>query len=144
MPSFVRLVLVWLMVLAIPVQGFAAAAMQHCGPTHEQMRGVSSTASAGDGHAHVHAGQTDAGSSHSASPEPAAAQPSSALPDDIAADAGVTCSACAGCCVALGIPAATVRLPAAPIGVAAVDRSPTQRESFVPAGLDRPPRAVLA
>lgn len=146
MHSLLRRVMVWLMVLAMPVQGIAAVTLQHCGPTHERMQAGLSAPRVDDGHSHDHAAAqplvvavdaVDAGSVDEAD--------RTALPDSaVSPDATASCSACATCCSALCIPASTVRVAEPPVRSALVQRPAAGAESFVPAGLDRPPRPILA
>ena len=157
-----RVVLVWLMVVALPVQGFSVAAMLHCGPAQgpvslaaEAARAVETGAAAGQAphhqanatgaaaapaHAHAHAGpHADAA---------AADVPADAHSPHVAAGDPTTgdhqCSVCAACCLALALPAAVVKLQ--PMRVDATFSRPAlpALPSFVPAGLDRPPRPILA
>ena len=41
MRSWVRIVIVWLLALALPVQALASATMLHCGPSHQRMHASS-------------------------------------------------------------------------------------------------------
>lgn len=156
MNRVLRRFLLWVMVLAMPVQGMAASLMLFCGPSHQRMM---------QGRVVDH---------HSALPLHAQAQPlAQALPgpdlalplgepgsplphergcdgttgDDgtLAADAAeFSCSACAACCSMLAIPA-RFTLPGrsepaqrVPLATAVAANSP------LPDGLDRPPRAPFA
>ena len=47
-----RLLLVWLMVLAVPVQGMAGVAMQHCAQAAARTEQLPMTEASQDGHAH--------------------------------------------------------------------------------------------
>lgn len=106
-PSFARCctVLLWLVMLAVPLQGFAAAAMVHCN------KNSSSAALDVQQHPHSHMSQTHqhlvAGveiQSHSAN-----------------IDVGHSCSACAVCCHLLAL--ANTPLPVKPV-LLANDYSP--------------------
>lgn len=84
---YLRLVIAWLIMLAIPLQGIAAGAMTFCGPSH-----IASDAAAMHGHQggpHAH----DVSES-----DPGAGPGADALP-------GVDheCSACASCCMAVAL-----------------------------------------
>jgi hypothetical protein len=109
---------------ALPLQGYAAAAMIACGPIH------GTPAAVADASASPHHGDCDR---HAPTP----AKP--------AKPAQGECSACASCCTA---PAATSPhlefsvLPAA--HAAAIPFRPLTPETVVPDGLERPPRASLA
>jgi hypothetical protein len=162
MGSAWRSLLTWLLVLAMPLQGLAAIGVQHCAPTHrhadQPAMAVQAVVQDADRHAHRHMHQSVHQPAHQparghAGPaaEPTAVDPS-ALPGAAhALNAGhasssvdAKCSACAACCVALGLPDRVPDLPAladrpglAPSAMAALT-------SFVPGGLDRPPRSGFA
>jgi hypothetical protein len=137
MRSLLRLMLLCLMAVALPVQGFAATGALHCGAMHERMQ-VNSVHHHDDGAAHPHDGH------HATSPAPAAA--SDVGHDDGAARAGgfFKCSACAACCVGLGLPAGTITLPQAPAQSPAPSLAADAVASFLTSGPERPPRTDLA
>lgn len=129
MGSTLRALCVWLMMLALPFQGMAAASLRHCGPAHEAT--APAAVSAGHDHArHHHASESSAsGSGHGA--------------QAVAAKAG-SCSACAACCAAAAPPAS---LPLLAEPALAGFEPPTLQVSVLPfltAGPERPPRAHLA
>lgn len=144
-----RSLLIWLMVLAMPVQAIAAASMQHCGAAHRLMQVGSTAAVAPDSHDPVHEAtphqhadadadtgldtQTSAGDS-----SVEGLNPQQALGDDY------TCSACANCCSAVALPSGLVRLPAPSIEAHAAALPATDVVSFMSGGIDRPPRTFLA
>jgi hypothetical protein len=139
-----RSLLIWLMVLAMPVQAVAAASMQHCGEAHRLMQMGSAAAAAPDGDdpphdatPHLH---TDAGLDADLSVGDSAdtIQGATPLGDDY------TCSACANCCSAVALPASLVRLPAPSIEAHAAALPATPVVSFMSGGIDRPPRTFLA
>jgi hypothetical protein len=147
MRLLLRALLVWLMVLAVPVQGLAGTAMQHCAMapqpgTHRSTAEVAPpdhtpAQSAADG-AHGH----DHGQSHGHAADSSAAvdaEPVSAA----AAQGDHQCSACAACCSALGLPTWAAPLSAPTTASAAALLPRVAVDSFVPAGLDRPPRSRL-
>ena len=145
----IRAVLTVLVVLAIPVQGFAVATMLSCGPGHERMAG-----GAVGGHAHDAAAHDAAIAPHGHDRHDgvAAHVPAAYGSGDVAAPARAPftppadskCSACAACCVASAIPAAPL--------VVAIDRAASEeiacgRQPCVEFVVDRPehpPRALLA
>lgn len=123
-----RLVLVWLIALALPVQGVAGVTMLHCAPSHHPAQAAPHHHHAAQGAAPAHAG-------HGASMAHA----------HQAADKG-GCSACAACCAgaALAVPAtppALVLQDARQPVLAAVGPPPA---AFITGGPERPPRPVLA
>ena len=138
-----RSLLIWLMVLAMPVQAVAAASMQHCGAAHRLMQ-VGSTAAAPDGHDPVHESVPHQHADTGLDRETSAGDPSveglnpAALGDDY------TCSACANCCSAVALPSSLVRLPAPSIEAHAAALPATDVVSFMSGGIDRPPRTFLA
>ena len=118
----------WLMALAVPVQGFAAASMFGCKSAHHGAAVQQSQA--GAMHAHHHAGAA----SHGDGDKSAATGKHSKG----------SCSACASCCMSAALPATPVRFEAtrAPDSFA-LSELPVA-VSFISDGLERPPRSVLA
>lgn len=155
MNRVVRAFLVWVMVIAMPVQGMAASAMLFCGASHERMMQglVLDAPASAPGHsgdaAHEVAAMDHGDHEHAGSGAPVASEP------DMAADGDgmgslfphhgkFSCSACAACCTALALPA-SFELPQAVRTAHALRSSPVAPvASHQPDGLDRPPRAVLA
>jgi hypothetical protein len=124
MKSVCQTILIWLMLLAVPVQGFAAASMLLCEPIVVSHSGSSpphhheQTQLSQDGeHAHHH---QHTGKHHTAD----------------------KCGACAACCIAVAMTApASAVLPQMHIDserIAALDAFPS---SVVPDYPDRPPQA---
>lgn len=142
MSMMFRAVLTWLLVLALPAQGLAAATMLHCGPSHHRQAVIelSASADAHDHASHGHSGRHGAAASTGALDEAQSAQASAGSGDLIQAK----CSACANCCSALAI------LSAAPVIAEphpAVVRFPVWQQHLQPVdltGLKRPPRPFLA
>lgn len=144
MSLLVRTVLIWLLVLALPVQGAAAATMAFCGPDHH-----------GGGHSVVQPGSTAAVHAHhgdalAAHEHHADRSADVASTDDVSGvatggqAAQQTCSACASCC-SLG--AMLTEAPVVPV----TDLSPMVFTTVVPTvgafaadGPERPPRNALA
>lgn len=140
---FVRTFLIWLLVLAVPAQGAAAATMAFCGPNHNggasARAEVSGAAAQHSHHGHALAGDefvtevaTDAASTDEVSAIVKASQA-----------AKQKCSVCASCC-SLGAILTTVPV------VPATDSAQTVFVTVVPTvdafaadGPDRPPRSVL-
>ena len=109
-----RFLVTWLMLLALALQGWAAAGMLDCAG-----HAAASAEDAAHGHGAHHADAHAAGHSadHAASP---AADPTDAQPG--------SCSACAACCVALALPARSPGL-AEPPRTACCIRCPCPRRS---------------
>jgi hypothetical protein len=138
-----RIVLMFLLSVALPVQGFAAYSMAGCGPDHHgpalfqaELGHDHEAALSGHGHAHDRAhGATLADAGHDTGHLDHSHGHS--------AKSG-KCSACASCCSATALPSLPVVLdpvaltdhfaPLEPCGVAA----------FLSEGPERPPRLVLA
>lgn len=144
MGLLLRTFLIWLLVLAVPAQGAAAATMAFCGPNHH-----------GSGSARAEVGAAVSKHPHHGDAKSVREVRSSTSVTMVAADDApavakviqVTkqkCSACASCC-SLGAILTTVPV------VPANDSAPTVFTIVVPSvdafavdGPDRPPRNVLA
>ena len=135
-----RRVLLWLLMLALPLQGLAGVARLHCADGPGTDAAVASHAAHGAAgpaadHSHATAGHPHATADHD---HGAAA---SATPDDGAA---ASCSACAACCVALAL------VPQWPQAGASAPRDlvplPPQAPAttFLTSGPERPPRSAHA
>lgn len=132
--TLLRPLLVWLMVLALPLQGLAAATMLNCATAH----GVAVAAHDDAGQAHDHGQDHDQVHDHGAM---------TAAHGDTPGDGHALdhkCSACAACHASIGLPAALPLLPDfdvaevhAPVPVSGVP-------PFLTGGLERPPRSALA
>jgi hypothetical protein len=157
--STIRAMLFWLIVLAMPVQGFAAAGMLHCAVGHGTAAGV---AASNAGHTGARSADPDADAGGHAQQDAGAgaharhlgAAPNGQMHDALThasgsqADGPVSsahgCSACAACCAVLALPG-SIRLTVEPAGhlfgpPGLADAAP----SFVPPGLERPPRVRSA
>ncbi len=141
MRSILRAVLIWLMALAMPVQGLAAAKMIFCGPGHhppavssvaDHHQAAMSTAQDHQAAAHEHAVTDAVATIHGDVPHH--------WPDDSPPKVGKTgCSACASCCSMLAIPS-LLAVPGEPDLLNAVPHTRTDGRSFFVAGnLKRPP-----
>lgn len=123
MRRFARTVLLWLIVLALPVQGLAAPLMLHCAESR--------------GHA-AHARVNPVAADHAAGAHHAG------VPEGAAATSDHSCSACAACCAALALPPGPA-LPGAPgPGEARRAALATPVMPYLTDGLERPPRAWRA
>jgi hypothetical protein len=141
-----RSLLIWLMVLALPIQAVAAAGMQHCGAAHRLMQVAWTGAVAPDIHDPVHEAtpHQHADTDTSLDAEIGAGDLSDEGPSATALSDNFTCSACANCCSAVALPAGLVRLPAPSIEAHAAVLPATEVVSFTPGGIERPPRTFLA
>jgi hypothetical protein len=133
MRALMRLLLLCLIAVAVPLQGFAATGAVHCAPMHDRMEAAMAD----------HHGDRRPDHHH----QPVAADHALAEHDATASQSGVgtfKCSACAACCVAMGLPAGAIALPQAPAdGPLAALTSPPD-VAFLTGGPERPPRPVLA
>ncbi len=170
MNRWLRTLLLWLLMLAIPLQSIAASAQFSCSPSdHAAMRSqpamshhldAAPTSPAGDGpsqhsragqhtdhsqHAHHHQSAADANTGAMAM-EMAAASAFASTPQDASvSQSPSTCSACALCCVgATAPPSAAVDLDLPSLSSAIVIAPADHVASHVLAGLERPPRPVSA
>lgn len=155
MNRVMRAFLVWVIVIAMPVQGMAASVMLFCGPSHSRMTqglfadGAELASSQGAANWHEDSA-ADHGVHDHAAPEHLGAG-NSGVVSDADGTTGLfphhgkfTCSACAACCSALALPAGFV-LPAPSSPEHLAPMSPVEPvASHQPDGLDRPPRAVRA
>lgn len=129
MRSFWRLLLMCLMAVALPVQGYAAAGAVHCAAMHERMHATAAAEHHHDDGAmasHHHEAVADDHDSGKGGP------------------AGFKCSACAACCVALGLPSSALDLPAVRADSAAPGIVSASPAAFLTSGPERPPRHPLA
>ena len=147
MGFFIRTLLIWLMVLAVPAQGAVAATMAFCGPNHhggaatgsDQQAGPSKHANHhGDGHGtpgHHDTAQADEVDAASARPA-ASSQASHAVKQ--------TCSTCASCCSLGAILSPLLAVPAPAVTPTVFSAVVPTVSAFAVDGPDRPPRIVLA
>ena len=148
MGLFIQTLLIWLLVLAVPAQGAAAATMRFCGPhhhggaaqTHDRQSGSAersnphSLAQVALGH-HDMAAQADAD-------DPASA--GSAALSQGGYDVKQKCSACASCCSVGAIPSPVLAVPALAVAPTVFCTVVPTVEAFAADGPERPPRIVLA
>jgi len=127
MHRFLKTFLFWLLLAALPLQGFAAAMQLSCGPANHPV----SAPAAATTHEHHH----DAG----ADPTAHADHPA------MSKHAGSSCSACLACCIAaMAIPSRGVIPPACSASAPAAAASHPLRADFIPGGLERPPKRIAA
>jgi hypothetical protein len=122
MSRALRIALLWLVALALPVQGVAASTMMFCGPAHESSA------------AHDHASHHDhsAHDAASASDDGAAGEPDT-----------MSCSVCASCCTAATLPSPIVAQGPPPGHAVYQAELGSAAATFLTSGLDRPPRLLL-
>lgn len=160
----IRMLLVWLLVLAVPAQGAAAVTMAFCGPSHHA-GGARAQAHQGLAEAHTHPA-IDAPSAHdhpamaaradddvgaaaisaatTALTPSAASAPVSAAPVKAVKADSPKCSACASCCTVAAILNTVPRVPAPGPTTAVFSAVVATVDAFAADGPDRPPRIALA
>jgi len=156
MSRLLRILLLWLATLAVPIQGFAAATMLHCGPSHSgsSAAGTAQTSPVQtNGNQHVHAVEEP----HGAHSDPATSDVQTAVHDDADAHDGVgttvadlhqlsksKCVSCSACCSATALPATPIPLDSPALAESFVTARPVSAAVFLTDGLERPPRSFLA
>lgn len=141
MQVWLRLVVVWFIALALPVQGMVGVTMAHCGPGHERMEANDEASQ------HRH-GAHDAGAAHhhgepmAGAVEPAdhATKPPGAEPDRFADLAKTKCSSCASCCAGSALPSVMPQIPKPASAPAVFAEQMVTVDAFASDGPDRPPR----
>ncbi|MET0963900.1 MAG: hypothetical protein ABWY05_13955 [Noviherbaspirillum sp.] len=126
--------LLWLLIAALPLQGFAAAVQASCAATaHHAAAQVYAPA------------QSNAGHEHSAHHDSAAASETGAGHDAAAKHTASSCSACASCCVGAGAPPClSLRGPGYGRSQPVVSSPAPLITGFIPPGLERPPKPCNA
>ena len=130
--------LLWLLIAALPIQGFAAAMPLGCGSPHHGSAAAVTEAHHHDGIAeHSHDGPD---THHSASGSAAKANP-----DTSHTQQHSSCSACAACCVgATAPPSSSPMTPAYRSSESFVISQAPLVAGFIPAALERPPKHIFA
>jgi len=135
-----RTFLAWILILAMPIHGFAAASMIVCGPNHARMAEAAEAAS----HDHGGGAQSGAGHHHHAA-APSAHDPADDPESLFVKILKLKCSACESCCAMSAVPVAALPslsfVPSLGVTAPFFDSS---NAAIVPDGLERPPSAVLA
>ena len=133
---YLRLLFAWIVMIAIPVQGFAAASMMFCG------KGSAHHAQAAAVHQHDAGTPAHDHATHQPQAQAAAEQAPMKLSDGASAtNLAHKCSACASCCHGVAIAQTPlIVLPDVPARAGPGEPSPAaySRPSVVP---DKPPRA---
>ena len=148
MLRILRITLMWLLALAVPVQGFAAASMVGCGAGHQAGGMQSHSHGLGLGQHEANAPQSHDHHGHAHGEAHVAVHADMHMAGiDGAAHAGVSkasCSACASCCTAAALPATPMVFEVTDAPSVFVALAPQPVVSFVSGGLERPPRPFLA
>ena len=144
-----RITLMWLIALAVPIQGSAAVTMFGCSPGHHGGMVLSQAAVAQervpdiddpsrgalteDADSHHHDGGASHDHSHSLKPHGAMHKVAKG-----------NCTPCASCCVVAALPATVIQFESVPHGDVFVLSAQSRVSSFLADGLERPPRLFLA
>ena len=151
MRATLRIVLMWMLVLAIPAQGVAAATMLHCRPGHHPAPVSKAVAAEHAAHGHVSRFErADAAEANTVRNHAAADAPSVSAPDNVpdlskfSKQAQQKCSACASCCSAFALISMPALLPDPDPAKTVVAIAQAWAASVVIDGPERPPRSFLA
>ena len=146
--TLTRALLIWLLVLAVPAQGAAAATMAFCGPNHHGGVAAAQMQAAAHANRDHHDGAVAPEHEH---PQAAAVadKDSSAAAASVASskvsDASkYKCSACASCCSASAFLSSVLAVPAPVFTPTEFSTVVPSVDTFAADGPDRPPRFVLA
>ena len=143
MGLLIRTLLIWLLVLAVPAQGAAAATMAFCGPNHH---GAGATTHAQSAPHTEHAQHGGAAHQHMTVPDEAddSASASSDGPGKLVHGDKQKCSACASCCTFGAILSTVLVVPAPAVTPTVFSAVVPTVDAFAADGPERPPRSVLA
>lgn len=137
MSTWLRWVVVWMLALAIPVQGIAAATMQFCAPSTAGPWPASAAAPAGT---HAHHGRDAAAMAAHQHGHEAGAHPDAPAPPHDGSPSTVKCSACAACCMATALPARALTVAAVEPAIETAVVAAVGYTAPDVAGLERPPK----
>jgi hypothetical protein len=142
-----RFVMLWLLALAIPLQGLAAATMVHCGSSHQRMHDAVAPAHSHGGsssHHHSHGVDHAVSMANATDHHDAAAADASADPDKYSDLAQYKCSACGACCSVAALPAFSLSVPTPDAVVQWEAVHFLARFGYFTDAPERPPRPILA
>lgn len=132
----------WLLLIAVPFQGYAAATMMCCGSAHSKGAGHAAQASAGNMHSHL------SGIDHDHDEDAVAASSDSGAhhhDGDTTKRVAFKCSACASCCVGAAIVQTSDHsFDFAPLDSTRISFHSRYFYRFVPDTLERPPYRLIA
>jgi hypothetical protein len=145
MGLLIRTLLIWLLVLAVPAQGAAAATMAFCGPNHHGGGAAAQMQLAAPAnHAH-HDGAIAAEHEHpQAEAQADKGSSASAASAKVSDSSKHKCSACASCCSIGAILSSVLAVPAPVFTPTVFSTVVPGVDTFAADGPDRPPRIVLA
>lgn len=133
-----KTLILWLMMLATPIQGFAAATMMFCEPMHQQMSFAEQGESMHEMHHHAHnALEHTSGNS--------ASDPSNAAHNHGKHHGAGKCNMCSACCMLVAMTAPEFQaVSQLPVRSQVIPFFTTALRGFVPESPERPPRNILA
>ena len=145
MQVWLRLLIVWFIAIALPVQGMAGVSMAHCGSSHERMGDAAQAApyqhaDHDAGAAHHHEGDAADELDSAARATAGQTQMKSGKLSDLAQ---YKCSSCASCCAGSALPSTMLRLPQVTAAPAVFTEEMVTVDAFASDGPDRPPRSHL-
>jgi hypothetical protein len=138
MSRFLRMVLTWVLAVALPLQGYAVHAMAACGPAHHQ--GQEAALQMPHSHedaaeAHEHGGHDHAQLSQSSHGE---------IAKSVKSGHAHKCSACASCCHLTAMVSTVIHFDVIRSHPVVVATTPVAHDRILVGGLDRPPRSLHA
>ena len=154
--------MIWLVAIAVPMQGMAAITLLHCGPGHHGAQAAQRhvqalpdvrEAAPGDHAAHGHVGQHAPDPGKVGEPGQRATTPDAAEtarpgqvndPVKVAKTTTQKCSACASCCAGLALPSTAVMPPTIDPAREISTLVPYRAVSYFVDGPERPPRILRA
>ena len=139
----------WLIALAVPIQGSAAVTMFGCGPGHHGGVGSSQTAMSddhvSDAYHHSDGAVSEEVDSHHHDGGAPHNHADSLEPHGTAHKvAKGNCTPCASCCVVAALPATVIQFEPVQLVDFFVPLAPSGVSSFLANGLERPPRLFFA
>jgi len=150
MNRFVKQLLLWFLIAALPVQGVAAIVKANCGPRHHAVS-VSASAAADVSHRHAHHTHHGHAASHlhhaveANGNEVMVEDGLSSHSPDAPGHYASYCAACAACCTGAVAPPVSISAVSVPERVEATVPPPViSYLGFIPAGLERPPKSFSA
>lgn len=137
MNRLLKTFVLWLLVLALPVQGYAAVMQMSCAPAMHEATEPAMVMPAEPGH---HAGMHDVMQADVTPDVPAAAD----TPHPFEKQTHMKCSVCAAGCMSLTALPSTPDWPYAPVGSSLVVAAPAPAFlGHIPDGIKRPPKFPL-
>jgi len=138
MSRAVKLALMWLLALALPVQGVSAATMLACGLGHHDHAASEASLhshSNAVAHEHVSVASSHDGRANTGTPPGKT---------DLGKAAGHKCSACASCCLGAAVPSEVISFDAIQLPEVFASFVVRTLPAYLTEGLERPPRTFLA